>query len=64
MAIKVDQEISFKIEKRPVPEFFYKYCRLNEDNGEWAKGREIPLRFYQARKKETEFGLEIIKSIG
>lgn len=37
MAITVDQEISFKIEKRPVPEFFYKYCRLNEDNREWIE---------------------------
>jgi hypothetical protein len=31
---------------------------------EWAKGREIPLKFYQAKKKETQFGLEIIKVIG
>jgi len=31
---------------------------------EWAKGREIPLKFYQAIKKETTFGLEQIKAIG
>jgi hypothetical protein len=31
---------------------------------EWAKDRKIPLKFYQAIKKETEFGLEIIKAIG
>jgi hypothetical protein len=31
---------------------------------EWAKGRGIPLKFYQAIKKEAEFGLEIIKAIG
>ena len=30
----------------------------------WTQGREIPLKFYQAIKKETEFGLEIIKAIG
>jgi hypothetical protein len=64
MSIKVDQESSFTIEKRLAPEFFHKYCSLNEDNREWAKGREIPLKFYQAIKKETEFGLEIIKVIG
>lgn len=37
MSIKVDQESSFTIEKRPAPEFFYKYCRLNEDNREWIQ---------------------------
>lgn len=37
MAIKGDQKISFKIEKRATPEFLYKYCRLNEDNGEWLE---------------------------
>jgi hypothetical protein len=31
---------------------------------EWAKGRKIPLKFYQTTKKEKEFGLEIIKAIG
>jgi hypothetical protein len=31
---------------------------------EWAKGRQIPLKFYQAIKKETDFGLEIINAIG
>jgi hypothetical protein len=31
---------------------------------EWAKGMEIPLKFYQTTKKEKEFGLEIIKAIG
>jgi hypothetical protein len=31
---------------------------------EWAKSREIPLKFYQAIKKEAEFGVEIIKAIG
>jgi hypothetical protein len=31
---------------------------------EWAKGRKVPLKFYQTTKKEKEFGLEIIKAIG
>jgi len=31
---------------------------------DWAKGRKIPLTLYQTTKKEKEFGLEIIKSIG
>ncbi|MEN6317608.1 MAG: DUF2971 domain-containing protein [Syntrophaceae bacterium] len=30
----------------------------------WAKGRTPILKFYQAIKKEAEFGLEIIKAIG
>ena len=30
---------------------------------EWAKDRKIPLNIYEAGKKETEFGLEIIKTI-
>jgi hypothetical protein len=31
---------------------------------EWTKGREIPLKFHQTVKKETEFGLDIIQAIG
>lgn len=31
---------------------------------EWAKGRKIPLQFSQAMKKEKEFGLEMVKTIG
>jgi hypothetical protein len=30
----------------------------------WAKGRKVPLKLYQTTKKEKEFGLEIIKTIG
>jgi hypothetical protein len=64
MATKGDQKTPLKIEDHPIPEFLYKYCNLNEDNRDWAKGRKIPLTLYQTTKKEKEFGFEIIKSIG
>lgn len=32
MAIKGDQEISFKVEERITPEFLYKYCKLDPKN--------------------------------
>ena len=42
-------------------------CEMPHENRqlirEWAKGRDIPLKFYQTTKKEKEFGLEIIKAI-
>lgn len=43
-------------------------CDMSHENRqlirEWAKGREIPLKFYQTIIKEAEFGIEIIKAIG